>query len=425
MMIEVCAKVRGTRIVPAAALVLILLVAVECGGPTAVWAACVCPGDCNLDCRTDPQEIDRTLAAIFDPAESARCPAADADGSGTVTAADLVLALISAIDPSPDCSGIPTVTATSTAQVSPTPTVTATVASEPVSEWIPLAPLAAGPRQELGVAAVGETIYTIGGFGGASRVEAYDVAADEWRQVADLPQPRNHVGAAALDGLVYSVGGFAGTGFVPVRDVYRYDPATDDWEEVAPLPTARGALAVAVLNGKVHAIGGSGLGGSVTRHDRYDPVNDMWTELAPLPSTPARPGARNHLAAATIDGRIYVVGGRGGPDLPYLDRYDPASNMWEVLESMPTARSGLAAAVVDDRLVVIGGEVNPAHPLGVFPEVEVYDPATRRWTSLEPMAVARHGIGAATVGGLIYVPGGATAAGFGATARNDALRVSW
>jgi N-acetylneuraminic acid mutarotase len=91
---------------------------------------------------------------------------------------------------------------------------------------------------------------------------------------------------------------------------------------------------------------------------------------------------------------------------------------------MPTPRSGLAAAVFAGRIVVMGGEVNFDNPpTNVFVEVEVYDPASVRWTSLDPMAVPRHGIGAATVGDLIYVPGGATRAGFAATAYSDTLRI--
>jgi N-acetylneuraminic acid mutarotase len=96
---------------------------------------------------------------------------------------------------------------------------------------------------------------------------------------------------------------------------------------------------------------------------------------------------------------------------------------WEGLAAMPTARSGLAAAVLNGRLVVVGGEVNSADPNGVFPQVEVYDFATGTWASLDAMPVPRHGIGAAAVGDLLYVPGGATRAGFGATAHHDALRI--
>lgn len=430
-MVVVEAK-TGRRISVALAALLATWLAADAGfALVPTGAHCTCAGDCDLDCRTTEVEIGRTVAAIFDPAALAACVFADADGSGRVTAADLVLVLIGFVAPSPDCLGTPptpSATATfamATATGTPSRTATPLLGGTPRSRWTALAPLPAGPRQELGVAAVQQTVYAIGGFDGEGLVEAYDVGADRWRPVASLPAPRNHVGAAALDGSVYSVGGFAGLGFQPTREVYRYDPGLDRWQEVAPLPTARGALAVVALNGGVHAIGGSGPGGSVARHDRYLPATDVWAELAPLPTFAARPGARNHLAAAVIDGRIYAVGGRGGPDVPYLDRYDPESNAWEVLAPMPTARSGLAAVAIDGHLVAIGGEVNPAHPRRVFPQVEVYDPASNRWTSLDPMPVPRHGIGAAVVAGLIYVPGGAITAGFDATAHYDALQILW
>jgi hypothetical protein len=39
------------------------------------------------------------------------------------------------------------------------------------------------------------------------------------------------------------------------------------------------------------------------------------------------------------------------------------------------------------------------------------------------MPVPRHGIAAVTIGPRIHVPGGAVAAGFGATAHHDALEL--
>jgi N-acetylneuraminic acid mutarotase len=270
----------------------------------------------------------------------------------------------------------------------------------------------------------------IGGFDGVGRVEAYDIPANEWNTVANLPRPRNHLGAAAIGDFVYSVGGFVGNGFTPADEVYRFDPERNTWREVAPLPSRRGALAVAVVNGQLHAVGGDGFESAedntrsnVARHDVYDPDTDEWTQLPPLPS------ARNHLAAAGFDGRLYVVGGRfdggGSTNSAALERYDPSTREWATLRPMPTARSGLAAAVLNGRLVVVGGEVNPNDPDGVFPQVEVYDFATDTWESLDPMAVPRHGIGAAAVGELFYVAGGATRAGFGATDHHDALRIFW
>lgn len=396
--------------------------------PAGAQSPCSCPGDCNADCTTTRAELDRAVNAIFDPA-LAVCPAADADASGAVKAPDLLLVGQAITLPGAGCmreqlpTPTPTVPPSTSTRVVATRSATATPLPDgtPASTWIPLAPLGEGPRQEVGVTAVDDTIYVIGGFDGVGRVEAYDVSANEWTTVASLPQARNHIGAAAIGGFVYSVGGFVGNGFTPANQVYRYDPGRDVWREVSPLPTRRGALAVAAVGGLLYAVGGDGPTGNVTRHDVYEPDTGEWTQLPPLPS------ARNHLAAAAFDGRLYVVGGRfdggGSNNSAALDRYDPGTQQWESLTSMPTARSGLAAAVLNGRLVVIGGEVNPAAPDGVFPQVEAYDFVTDTWQSLDPMPVPRHGIGAVAVGDLLYVPGGATRAGFGATDHHDALRL--
>ncbi len=87
----------------------------------------------------------------------------------------------------------------------------------------------------------------------------------------------------------------------------------------------------------------------------------------------------------------------------------------------PTARGGCAAAALTGRLVVVGGEGNRGDPDGVFHETESYDPATDRWRTDAPMRTARHGIGAAVVGTLLIVPGGATREGFGAVAVNESF----
>ncbi len=231
----------------------------------------------------------------------------------------------------------------------------------------------------------------------------------------------NHAGAGVVDGQLYAVGGFAGSSFEPITAVFRYDGAGNEWMSVAPLPSPRGALAVVSAAGRLHALGGSGPA-SLTTHSVYDPVADMWMALAPFPGA-----GRNHLAAVELDGFIYVVGGRrdggGQANSDALDRYDPASNTWTALAPLPTARSGIGAAVLHGRIVVLGGEVNPAAANGVFPHVEMYDPATDTWLRLADMPVPRHGIWAVTLGPRIYVPGGATVAGFRASDHHDALEI--
>jgi len=366
--------------------------------PAAVSATVpACPLDCDGNGMLAPAERTLLPRAIFE--SPAACVAVDVNDDGTISAADLTRLQASLVSMADACL-------------------------TPTSEWTNLAPLAEGARQEIGVAEVDGIIYAIGGFeapfaGQSARVEAYDIAADVWRTVAPLPLSGHHIGAGVAAGHVYAVGGLTSLQFNPRGELFRYRADIDAWEQRASMPTPRGALAVATVDDKLHAIGGFGPGVEVADHAAYDPASDSWQVLAPLP------GARDHLAAVVIDEFIYVVGGRT-PNTAQLDRYDVRSDTWVTLAPMPTARSGHAAAAIDGKLVVLGGEVDASNPPNrVFVEVELYDPETNRWVSLAPMPVPRHGMGALTVSGRIYVPGGAFRAAFGASAHNDALLLHW
>ena len=279
-------------------------------------------------------------------------------------------------------------------------------------DWETLRPLPAA-QQEVGVAAADGLVYVIGGFDGAggtvNTVRRYDPATDEWETLAPLPAALNHVGAASVDGVVYAVGGLT-AGFQGVDNVYAFDPATGMWSGRAPLPTARGASGVAVIGGLIYVAGGL-----PRRNDFavYDPGTDEWTELPPMPT------ARDHLAAAAVDGVFYAISGRAAALQGAVEAFDPGLGRWEARAPIPTARGGIAAGAVDGVIYVFGGEGNPADPRGIFHEVEAYDPRVDMWTSLEPMPVGRHGIGAAVVDGRISLPGGADAAGFGAVVHHD------
>jgi hypothetical protein len=69
-----------------------------------------------------------------------------------------------------------------------------------------------------------------------------------------------------------------------------------------------------------------------------------------------------------------------------------------------------------DRILAFGGEA----PLRIFNATEMYEPAGNRWISLAPMPTPRHGIGAAVIGGRVYVPAGGIEPGFAATQANEA-----
>ena len=56
--------------------------------------------------------------------------------------------------------------------------------------------------------------------------------------------------------------------------------------------------------------------------------------------------ARCHLTVAVLDGKVYAVGGFSGGDLSSVERYDPATNAWQVVAPMATARAFAVALLM-------------------------------------------------------------------------------
>ncbi len=278
--------------------------------------------------------------------------------------------------------------------------------------WGTRAPLPAA-HSEFAVAELGGRIYVIGGYAigdvEGTSVQIYDAAADRWQAGPPLPAPAHHLMAVSAGGKVYVMGGqgsgLFGGGFIDA--VWALDPAAGTWEARTPMPTARGAGVAVTLDGKVYVAGGRPPHG----HDFavYDPATNRWTVLPDMPSQ------RNHLAGAAIGGRIWVAGGRLGPGYrsdasDALEVYDPATGEWSEAAPMPRPRSGVNGIAARGCFHVWGGEGRA----GMFPDHTVYDPRADRWTRLDDMPVPLHGVtGAAFVDGLIHMPGGGQDVGGG------------
>ena len=278
--------------------------------------------------------------------------------------------------------------------------------------WATRAPMPTA-RQEVAVAAVGNEILVVGGFGPSAEavatVEAYDVLADRWEARAPYPVPVHHAAAAVVANRLFVVGGYTGSrvGWTRLASVYEYDAARNVWVPRASLLTPRGALGLTAVGDRLHAVGGDA-DGVTGAHEIYDPRTDRWTSVATMPT------ARDHLAAVTVGGRVWAVGGRAsffGTQYANVEIYDPATDSWRVGTPLPAGRGGLAAAAIGDRVYVFGGEA----PLRIFNANEMYEAAGNRWIAKVPMPTPRHGIGVAVVGGRIYIPGGATSPGFART----------
>ncbi len=271
-------------------------------------------------------------------------------------------------------------------------------------------------RQEHAVVALAGEIYVIGGFTPmvTGSVEAFNPATETWRAVASLPTPLHHANAASIDGRIYVAGFYLGGSFTSADPRVRaYDPAGDTWSERTAMPAGseRASACVAALDGKLYLFGGA-RASTVADASVYDVASDSWQALPPLPEP------REHCAAGAIGGSIYIASGRAGGIggfQPSTWQFDPATATYTPRAPISTPRGGTAGAVLAGRLIIFGGEGNPEPTsLGVFTNIEAYDPASDSWQALAPMLLPRHGFGAATSEGRIFLPGGAAAQGFGA-----------
>jgi N-acetylneuraminic acid mutarotase len=298
------------------------------------------------------------------------------------------------------------------------------------SKWARLAPFPE-PAEEILGAAAGGKMYVFAGLAPVWKpmgmVYEYDPASNQWTKKKPMALASHHVAFTEYHGKIYAFGGFVfpqsgPPAWVPINNAWEYDPAADTWKALAALPTKRGSPVAAVVGDKIYVIGGAAtLPGSEATAlmptvpqavlgtvEEYDPATNTWRARSPMP-TP-----RNHAAAGTVNGKIYVIGGRVGAafigvasDISVVEEYDPAADKWGAPRArMPTTRSALGAGTYNGRIYVAGGEFQDPHMMATFRSVEAYDPASNTWSIMPSMPVSRHGLAAGVVGNRLLLVGG-------------------
>ena len=181
-------------------------------------------------------------------------------------------------------------------------------------------------------------------------------------------------------------------------------PDSAQWQTIATenQPTARHENAFTELDGKFYLIGGRGM----KPVDIYDPATKTWTTGAQPPLE------MHHFQAVPYQGKIYVMGAFTGgyPDetpISHIYLYDPTSDQWERGAEIPEARRRGAAGVVvhNDRFYVVCG-IRNGH-LGNYTNwLDEYDPATDKWTQLPDAPHTRDHFQAVVANNTLYAVGG-------------------
>ncbi|MGE3978110.1 MAG: kelch repeat-containing protein [Nitrospira sp.] len=135
--------------------------------------------------------------------------------------------------------------------------------------------------------------------------------------------PAHHVAFTELDGKFYAFGGFVPPesgppAWVPINNAWEYNPANDSWKALAPMPSKCGSAVAATVNGKIYVIGGR-LGSAFI----FTASNTNVVEEYDRPSTPLASGdiqCRRHHRYACGDrlarhprGRSLMAPGGRGP----------------------------------------------------------------------------------------------------------------
>ena len=187
--------------------------------------------------------------------------------------------------------------------------------------------------------------------------------------------------------------------------------AAEAWRRVT---TADGSAATprheaggVVVDGRFYLMGGRG-----TRPlDVYDPATRRWRSVRPLPEAVRE---IHHFQPVAIGSRIYIVGALlccypREPTERTVHVYDTVTETWSTAGEMPAARARGSAAVVvrGGRLYVLGGNTL-GHDGGSVPWFDVFDPASGEWRVLPDAPNARDHFTAALVDGRLVAAGGRT-----------------
>jgi hypothetical protein len=188
------------------------------------------------------------------------------------------------------------------------------------------------------------------------------------------------------------------------------------WTTAAPMPIARyGHLALATSDGRVALVGGQASDGSyVGQIDFYDPLTNVWKSGKSSSTLLVTPSA-----AALTGGKIL--------EIATLQLYDPAADAWSAAAPFPGfgTRAGCSVlALSDGRALLYAGYASGAPPTSTW----VYAPAGNAWVSAGAHAPRVSGAYVALTDGSALAVGGydaATAAPKTDAERWDPTTASW
>jgi N-acetylneuraminic acid mutarotase len=211
------------------------------------------------------------------------------------------------------------------------------------------------------VASVNDRLFVLGGFENPRTLE-YDFSKDDWIARAPLPTERGRGGAAVgvTGTTVLLAGGIImgnsannlATG-IRFADLFAYDVTADSWSTLTELPVETGYAVGAVLGNVFWVVGGSTNFSRTEQVLAYDLTNKVWmAAVHPLPVS------ISSAAVGILGGTMVVTGGiASGTGMISKNTFalDQSTGDWATIATLPTPRFGMGGAVVGNRLYVPTG----------------------------------------------------------------------
>jgi len=168
---------------------------------------------------------------------------------------------------------------------------------------------------------------------------ASELVADLWNTKTSMTQARYGLGVVAVDDKIYAIGGsteygYGNSFFVGTNECY--DPKTDTWVTLKSMPTPRADFGIATYQDKIYCVGNGPT-------EVYDIATDSWDIKKSIPID------GETMQAHTINEKIFVM----VSCLLYM--YNPVTDSWTQKTSLPTSeyyRAGYSA-VIDNQIIAI------------------------------------------------------------------------
>jgi N-acetylneuraminic acid mutarotase len=194
---------------------------------------------------------------------------------------------------------------------------------------------------------------------------------------------------------------------------------TGSWSSATRLPEPLQEISAATLKGKIYVVGGINTQNEATKLVyRYDPATSRWERLRDFPDY------RHHMPLVVLNDTLYAIGGYTPPGFTpvrLVVAYDEAHDTWLGRGLLPEPRGASAAAAVDGKIVVVGG-IGPA---GHIDSIAIYDPAADSWRHGAPIPTLRDHLTSSSTGGILYAIAGRRSQNFDVVEAYDIKTNRW